>query len=90
MECRKSRFSKFGGLGGDFYKGTQESKMIVMHIGSVLNGLEAGNVNTDAKISIVGYGDVWRGVKKILETLEGTFVRQHVSQRCLGCILEVF
>ena len=40
-------FSKFGGLGGDFYKGTHEAKMIGMHIGSVLSGLEAGNVNND-------------------------------------------
>ena len=31
-------FSKFGGLGGDFYKGTREAKMIGMHIGSVLSG----------------------------------------------------
>ena len=51
-------FSKFGGLGGDFYKGTHEAKMIVMHIGSVLSGLHAGNVNTDSKMSIVGVGDV--------------------------------
>ena len=43
-------FSKFGGLGGDFYKGTHEEEMIGMHIGSVLSGLEAGNVNTDREI----------------------------------------
>ena len=57
-------FSMFGGLGGDFCKDTYEAKLFGMHIGSVLSGLHAGNVNTDAKISIVGYGDVWRGVKK--------------------------
>ena len=87
-------FSMFGGLGGDFCKDTYEPKLFGMHIGSVLSGLHAGNVNTDAKISIVGYGDVWRGVKndifRFLETLEGTFVRKHMSPRCLGCILEVF
>ena len=55
-------FSNFGGLAGDFYKDTYETKLFGMHIGSVLSGLHAGNVNTDAKISIVGYGDVWRGV----------------------------
>ena len=66
----------------------------MMHIGRVLSGLHAGNVNADAKISIVGYGDVWRGHKmtifRFLETLEGTFVRKRMSQRCLGCTLEVF
>ena len=51
-------FSKFGGLGGDFYKYTHEAKIIEMHIGSGLSGLHAGNANADAKISIVGYGDV--------------------------------
>ena len=51
----------FGGLGGDFRKDTYEAKLFGMHIGSVLSGLDAGNVNADAKISIVGYGDVWRG-----------------------------
>ena len=50
-------FSMFG-LGGDFCKDTHEAKLFRMHIGSVLSGLDAGNVNTDAKISIVGFGDV--------------------------------
>ena len=49
-------FSMFGGLGGDFCKDTYEAKLFGMHIGSVLSGLDAGNVNTDAKISIVGSG----------------------------------
>jgi hypothetical protein len=52
-------FSMFGGLGGDFCKDTYEAKLFGMHIGSVLSGLYAGNVNTDAKISIVGFGDVY-------------------------------
>ena len=56
-------FSMFGCLGGDFCKDTCKAKLFGMHIGSVLSGLHAGNVNADAKISIVGYGDVWRGVK---------------------------
>ena len=43
-------FSKFGGLGRDFYKGTHEAKMSGMHIGSVLSGLEAGNVNNDREM----------------------------------------
>ena len=47
------------------------------------------NVNTDANISIVGFGDVRvEGFKmtifRCLETLEGTFVRKHMSQSCLG------
>ena len=52
-------FSMFGGLGGDFCKDTYEAKLFGMHIGSVLSGLYAGNVNTDSKISIVGFGDVY-------------------------------
>ena len=51
-------FSMFGGLGGDFCEDTHEAKLFRMHIGSVLSGLDAGNVNTDAKISIVGVGNV--------------------------------
>ena len=43
-------FSKFGGLGGDSYKGTHEAKMIGMHIGSVLSGCEAGNVKSDREM----------------------------------------
>ena len=50
--------SKFGGLAGEFYKDTYEAKLCGIHIGSVLSGLYAGNMNTDAKISIVGFGDV--------------------------------
>ena len=66
-----------------------------MHIGSVLSGLDAGNVNTDAKMSIVGVGNVCvEGSKMMIfrcwDTLEGTFVRKYMSQGCLGCILEVF
>ena len=34
----------------DFYKGTHEAKMIGMHIGSVLSGLESGNVSNDHKM----------------------------------------
>ena len=51
-------FLMFGGLGGDFCKDTYEAKLFGMHIGSVLSGLDAGNVNTDSKISIVGFGNV--------------------------------
>ena len=51
-------FSFFADLGGDFYKETHAAKLFGMHIGSVLSGLDAGNVNTDSKISIVGFGDV--------------------------------
>ena len=36
-------FSKFGDLGGDFYKDTHEPKLFGIHIGSVLSSFEAGN-----------------------------------------------
>ena len=52
-------FSMFGGLGGDFCTDIHEAKLFGMHIGSVLSGLDARNVNTDAKMSIVGFGDVY-------------------------------
>ena len=55
---KKDDFSMFGDLGGDFCKDTYEAKLFGMHIGSVLSGLDTGNVNTDSKISIVGFGDV--------------------------------
>ena len=52
-------FSVFEGLGGDFGKDIHEAKLFGVHIGSVLSGLDAGNENTDAKMSIVGFGDVY-------------------------------
>ena len=42
-------FSMFGDLGGDFNEETHEAKLFGIHIGSVLSGLEAGNVNNDQK-----------------------------------------
>ena len=72
-------FSKFGGLGGDFYKGTHEAKMIGMHIGSILSGLEAGNVNNDREMPKYECERVhWRGQNDVFlkfGDLEGTFVR---------------
>ena len=44
-------FSMFGGL-GDFYKDIYEQKLFGMHSGSVLRGWNAGNANTDLKMSI--------------------------------------
>ena len=52
-------FLMIGGLGVDFCKDTYEAQLFGMHIRSVLSGLGAGNVNTDAKMSIVGLGDVY-------------------------------
>ena len=52
-------FSMFGGLGVDFCKDIYEAKLFGMHIGSVLSGFDAGNVNTDAKMSNAGLGDVY-------------------------------
>ena len=45
-------FSTVGGLGGDFYKDIYEQKLFGMHSGSVLRGWNAGNANTDLKMSI--------------------------------------
>ena len=47
-------FPKFGDLERDFYKETHEAKLFGMHIGSVLSGLEAGNVNNDSKKPVLG------------------------------------
>ena len=38
---------------GDFCKDTHEAKSFGMHIGSVLRGWNAGNANTDLKMSIL-------------------------------------
>ena len=46
-------FSMVGGLGGDFYKDIYEPKLFGMHSVSVLRGWNAGNANTDRKISIL-------------------------------------
>ena len=46
-------FSNFGGLAGDFCKDTYEAKLFGIHIGSVLSGLEAENVNNDSKKSVL-------------------------------------
>ena len=43
-------FSNYGGLAGDFHKDTYEAKLFGAHLGSVLSGLEAGNVNNDREI----------------------------------------
>ena len=42
-------FRSLEALEGTFIR-VQEAKMIGMHIGSVLSGLEAGNVNNDQKM----------------------------------------
>ena len=46
-------FSTVGGLGGDFYKDMYEQKLFGMHSGSVLRGWNAGNANSDLKMSIL-------------------------------------
>ena len=43
----------------DFCKDIYGAKLFGIHIRSVLSGLDAGNVNTDAKMSIAGLGDVY-------------------------------
>ena len=70
-------FSIFGDLGGDFYKETHEAKLFGVHIGSVLSGLEAENVNNDKRsrfwvVSMhegVNNGDFfefWRSCRRLL------------------------
>ena len=91
-------FSMVGGLGGDFYKDIYEPKLFGMHSGSVLSGWDAGNANTDLKMSMLPMcrvGNVYvhrvnRSFFRCLEALEGTFVRTPTRQSYLGCILEVF
>ena len=51
----------FGGLGGDFYRATYETKLFGMHSGSVLSGSDAGNANTDLKLSIKPICRVYTG-----------------------------
>ena len=46
-------FSTVGGLGGDFYKDVYEQKLFGMQSGSVLRGWNAGNANSDLKMSIL-------------------------------------
>ena len=46
-------FSMFGRLGGDFCKDMYEAKLFGMHSGSVLRVWNAGNANTDHKMSIL-------------------------------------
>ena len=94
---RNDVFSMVGGLGGDFYKNTYEPKLFGMHSGSVLSGSDAGNANSDMKISILPicrgtctYTGSTGSFFRCLEALEGTFVRTHMRQSCLGCIVEVF
>ena len=43
----------------DFCKDIYEAKLFGMHDGSVLSGFDAGNVNSDAKMSIAGLGGVY-------------------------------
>ena len=47
-------FSMLGGLGGEFCKDPYEAKLYVMHIGSVLSGLEAENFTNDEKKPVLG------------------------------------
>ena len=54
-ECVWSKMTFFRWLevlDGDFYKDIYETKLFGMHSGSVLRGWNAGNSNTDLKLSI--------------------------------------
>ena len=62
-------------LGGDFYKNTYEPKLFGMLVGSVLGGLEAGNVKNDHKMPILGCKNMhWKGkicIFRILRSCRG-------------------
>ena len=79
--------------GCDFCKATYAPKLFGMHIGSVLSGPRAENVNTDPKMSfllMLGVGKVCAcGRSKItffrsLEALEGTFIRETHGAKLFG------
>ena len=97
-ECVWVKNDFFSMVGGDFYKDIYAPKLFGMHSGSVLNGSDAGNANTDLKMSIlticrVGNVHVHRAKRsflRCLEVLEGTFVRTYMRQSCLGCMVEGF
>ena len=62
------------GLGGDFCKDTYEAKLFGMQIGSLLSGLDAGNVNTDATMlikPICRVGNVYLRVKRVVLLMFG-------------------
>ena len=90
----------FGGLGGDFYTETHEPKLFGMHMRSVLGGWNANTANTDLKMSILPIrqmGNVYvHRVNRVVFSMFGglgdfcCFVRTHMRQSCVGCILEVF
>jgi hypothetical protein len=68
-------FSMVGGLGGDFYKDIYVTKLFGIHSRSVSSCLNAGNANTELKMSIIpicraGNGYVHR-VKRVVFSLFG-------------------
>ena len=82
-------FSMVGGLGGYFYQDICEPKLFGVHIGSVLSGLDAGNVNTDSKI----FCWVWRRVRvegskmtifSIFGDLGGDFCKETYEPKLFG------
>ena len=79
-------FSRLGGLGGDFNKDTYEPQLFGMHSGSVLSGSDAGNANTDLKMStlpICRVGNVYvhrvnRVVFSVFGGLGGDFCQGYI------------
>ena len=91
-------FLMFGGLGGDFYKDTYELSFLgcIVEMFCVV-GIQKMQIPTliCRFYLCVGWGTcMYTGSTGsffgCLEALEGTFVRTHMRQSCLGCILEVF
>ena len=82
-------FSRFGDLRGDFYKDTRDPKLFGMHIGSVLSGLEAGNVNNDREMPNQECERVhWRGQNDVFlkfGDLEGDFHEETREAKLFGC-----
>ena len=82
-------FSKFGDLGGDFFKETHEPNVFGMLIGSVLSGLEAGNVNTDHKMPNQECEPAqWRGKNDILSEFGEDFYNDKYEPKLFGMHME--
>ena len=91
-------FSMFGYLGGDFCKihMSQSCLGCIVEVFCVVGMQEMRIPTLKCRFNLfVGWGTcTYTGSKgsffRCLEALEGTFVRTHTRQSCLGCILAVF
>jgi len=90
-------FSMVGGLGGAFVRTYMSQSCLgcILEVFCVVGMQEMRIPTLKCRFYLF---DRWgtctytgqRGRFRCLDVLEGTFVRTHVRQSCLGCILEVF